>query len=127
MAEARSPSSRATRSMGTSSDSSIVGLVMLTASSKTGLSDCPCVQVYLSLHDGEMANRIVLDVAPLRGSREFRILFSCQLAVLFASQLTLVAIPFQVYALTRSSLQVGTVSLAQLVPLIVGALVGGST
>ena len=73
-----------------------------------------------------MANRIVLDVAPLRESREFRLLFSGQLAVLFASQLTMVAIPFQVYALTRSSLRVGTVSLAQLVPLIVGALVGGS-
>jgi MFS family permease len=73
-----------------------------------------------------MANRIVLDLGPLRRSREFRVLFSGQLAVLFASQLAMVAIPFQVYALTRSSLQVGTVSLAQLVPLVIGALVGGS-
>ena len=73
-----------------------------------------------------MANRFVLDVDPLRRSRDFRILFCGQLAVLFASQLTMVAIPFQVYGLTRSSLQVGTVSLAQLVPLVIGALVGGS-
>jgi len=37
-----------------------------------------------------------------------------------------VAVPFQVYDLTRSSFQVGLVSLAQLVPLIVGSLIGGS-
>ena len=51
---------------------------------------------------------------------------SGQFVEVFASQLTAVAIPFQVYALTRSSLQVGLVSLAQLVPLIIGALTGGS-
>ena len=38
----------------------------------------------------------------------------------------MVAVPFQVYELTRSSLAVGLVSLAQLVPLIVGSLVGGA-
>jgi MFS family permease len=37
-----------------------------------------------------------------------------------------VAVPFQVYAITRSSLIVGLVSLAQLFPLIFGSLLGGS-
>ena len=73
-----------------------------------------------------MPNRILVDVAPLRDSRQFRLLFAGQLITTLGSQLTVVAIPFQVYALTRSSLQVGAVSLAQLVPLIIGALVGGS-
>jgi MFS family permease len=44
----------------------------------------------------------------------------------FGTQLTTVAVPYQVYQLTRSSLDVGLVSLAQLFPLIGGALLGGS-
>jgi MFS family permease len=71
-------------------------------------------------------NRIFIDLGPLRESRGFRLLFAGEFVEVFGSQLTAVAIPFQVYALTRSSLQVGLVSLAQLLPLIAGALIGGS-
>lgn len=42
------------------------------------------------------------------------------------TQLTAVAVPFQVYQLTHSSLQVGLVSLAQLFPLLVCSLLGGA-
>jgi MFS family permease len=42
------------------------------------------------------------------------------------SQLTVVAIFYQVYLLTGSSLAVGLVSLAQLAPALVGSLLGGS-
>ncbi len=70
--------------------------------------------------------RLLIDTTPLRESRDFRILFGGQIVSFFGSQLTVVAVPFQVYQLTRSSLQVGLVSLAQLVPLIVGSLVGGA-
>jgi MFS family permease len=70
--------------------------------------------------------RILVDVAPLRESREFRLLFIGTLVGTLGSQLTVVAIPYQVYAETHSSFQVGAVSIAQLVPLIVGALIGGS-
>lgn len=73
-----------------------------------------------------MAPRIAVDVAPLRESREFRLLFVGMLVSMLGNQLTTVAIPFQVYAATRSSLQVGLVSLAQLVPLVLGSLVGGT-
>ena len=38
----------------------------------------------------------------------------------------MVAVAYQVYELTRSSLAVGLVSLAQVLPLIAGALLGGS-
>lgn len=75
---------------------------------------------------GVVANRILLDLSPLRGSRDFRLLFAGQMVSLAGSQLAAVAVPFQVYALTRSSLQVGAVSLGQVIPLVAGALVGGS-
>jgi MFS family permease len=73
-----------------------------------------------------VASRILLDIDPLRDSRDFRLLFTGQLIAELGAMLAMVAIPFQVYALTRSSLQVGAVSLAQLGPLILGALAGGT-
>src|SRR4029077_6756674 len=42
------------------------------------------------------------------------------------NQLTTVAVPFQVYAITRSRLVAGLVSLTHLFPLIFGSLPGGS-
>src|SRR3984885_1122944 len=75
---------------------------------------------------GPVPNRILIDLGPLRESRGCRLLVAGEFVEVFGSQLTAVAIPFQVYSLTRSSLQVGLVSLAQLVPLIAGALIGGS-
>ena len=72
-----------------------------------------------------MPGRILVDLTPLRGSRDFRLLFIGQLISMLGTQLTVVAIPFQVYRLTHSSLQVGAISLAQLLPFIVGALAAG--
>jgi predicted MFS family arabinose efflux permease len=66
-----------------------------------------------------------VDAAPLRESRDFRLLFTGQLVSMLGNQLTIVAIPYQVYSMTRSSLQVGAISLAQLLPFIVGALWAG--
>ncbi len=73
-----------------------------------------------------MPGRILVDFAPLRESRDFRWLFSGNLVSTLGAQLTVVAIPYQVYELTHSSLQVGAVSVVQLVPLVIGSLVGGS-
>ena len=70
--------------------------------------------------------RILADVTPLRASADFRLLFTGQLISFLGSQLTVVAVPFQVYAITHSSLAVGMVSLAQLGPLIIGSLIGGA-
>ena len=70
--------------------------------------------------------RLVIDVRPLRRSRDLRFLVTAELVSGMGNQLTAVAVPFQVYTLTRSSLDVGLVSLAQLLPLISGSLVGGS-
>ena len=45
---------------------------------------------------------------------------------MLGQQMTLVAVPYQVYALTGSSLLVGVTSIVALVPLIVFGLLGGA-
>jgi MFS family permease len=74
----------------------------------------------------KLGRHLVVDVSPLRRSRDLRCLFAGQLLTTLGSQLTVVAVPYQVYLLTRSSLDVGLVSFAQVLPLIAGALLGGS-
>jgi len=70
--------------------------------------------------------RIFLDVTPLRGNPHYRRLWGGQVVSGIGSQLTLVAVSFQAYALTHRTLVVGLIGLAQLVPLLAGALWGGS-
>jgi MFS family permease len=70
--------------------------------------------------------RVFIDVTPLRESRDLRVLLSGQLVSLLGTQLTAVAVPYQVYRLTHSSLDVGLVSLAQLIPLLICSLYGGT-
>ncbi|HLI52866.1 MAG TPA: MFS transporter [Acidimicrobiales bacterium] len=72
-----------------------------------------------------MPGRLLVDLAPLRASRDFRLLFSGQLVSTMGSQLTAVAVPYQVFRLTGSSLDVGLVSVAQLVPLLAMSMAGG--
>lgn len=71
-------------------------------------------------------SRLFVDVTPLRTRRDFRLLFSSQFVSLLGSNVTLVAIPFQVYRDTHSSLWVGAASLFQLPFLIGGSLWGGA-
>jgi predicted MFS family arabinose efflux permease len=73
-----------------------------------------------------LARHVLLDLTPLRRSRDYRALITGLGISVLGNQLTTVAVPFQVYAITRSSLMVGLVSLAQLFPLIFGSLLGGS-
>ena len=70
--------------------------------------------------------RLLIDLTPLRRSRDFRHLVWGELVSVLGNQLTTVAVPYQVYQLTRSSLAVGLVSITQLFPLIAGSLLGGS-
>src|SRR5580692_12047307 len=69
---------------------------------------------------------LAFDVSPLRQSREFRLLFIGQGVSFAGSMITYVAVPFQVYELTRSSLVVGLVSLAELIPILLMSFVGGA-
>ena len=70
--------------------------------------------------------RFVVDITPLRRYRHFRRLWAGQVVSGLGSQLTLVAVSFQAYSLTHSTLVVGLIGLAQLVPLLAGALWGGT-
>ena len=65
------------------------------------------------------------DIAPLRESRSFRLLWIGQLISLSGSQLRLVALPYQIYVLTGSSFAVGLIGVVQAVPLLVLSLFGG--
>jgi MFS family permease len=67
-----------------------------------------------------------LDLTPLRRSRDFRLLFLGQAVSFTGSMVTYVALPFQLYGLTHSSLQVGLLGMAELVALLLTALVGGA-
>ena len=69
---------------------------------------------------------MLADLTPLRESRDYRLLFSGQVASYIGRQFTVVAIPIQVYAITKSSLAVGLVGLASLGPLIIFSLAGGA-
>jgi MFS family permease len=69
---------------------------------------------------------LLIDLTPLRRSRDFRFLVGGEMVSVLGNQLTTVAVPFQVYQLTHSSLVVGLVSTTQLAPLILGSLLAGS-
>ncbi|MGW3284844.1 enterobactin transporter EntS [Streptomyces sp. NPDC001002] len=70
---------------------------------------------------GEM----VVDVAPLRSSRDFRLVFATQAISMVGTQLTSVAASLQIYELTGSTVQVGLMSLVLGMALLVGLLAGG--
>ncbi len=70
--------------------------------------------------------RHALDLSPMRQSKDFRLLFLGQSVSEFGSQLTFVALPFQIYAITGSTLAVGLIGLCELVPLLVLPIVGGA-
>ena len=66
-----------------------------------------------------------IDTTPL-AHRGYRRLFWGIAATTLGQQMTLVAVPFQVYLLTGSSFMVGVTSMIALVPLIVFGLLGGA-
>ena len=70
--------------------------------------------------------RLLVDISPLRESRDFRLLFGGQLASMLGSQITVVAVAWQVYLATGSSFMVGAVSLTRLPFLLIGSLWGGA-
>jgi MFS family permease len=70
--------------------------------------------------------RFLADITPLRRHKQFRRLWSGQLVSGVGSQLTIVAVSFQAYRLSHSTLVVGLIGLGQLVPLLAGAIWGGA-
>ena len=69
---------------------------------------------------------LALDLTPLRESREFRLLFAGQAVSFFGSMMTFVALPWQTYRLTGSTLASGLLGVAEFVPIFLMAFVGGA-
>jgi MFS family permease len=69
---------------------------------------------------------LAIDTRPLRESRDFRRLWLGQAVSYLGNMVTFVAVPFQLYQLTHSTLQVGLLSICDAVPLLLFAAVGGT-
>ena len=70
-------------------------------------------------------SRLFADVTPLR-TPDFRRLWLAGIVTVIGGNLTVFAVPVQLYALTRNSAYVGLAGLFALVPLIVFGLLGGA-
>jgi MFS family permease len=68
---------------------------------------------------------LVADTRPL-SSENFRRLWTANIVTVIGAQLTVVAVPAQIYEITRSSAYVGLTGLFGLVPLVVFGLYGGA-
>lgn len=69
---------------------------------------------------------MLLDLKPLMRNRQFRLLFIGQTVSFLGSMMTYVAIPYQVYQLTKDSFVVGLFSALQLIPLVIAGVYGGA-
>jgi MFS family permease len=72
-----------------------------------------------------LLKRVAVDVSPLRESRDFRLLIAGQVVSSLGTQVALVALPVQIFLLSRSALLVGLLGAFELVPLIAVSLLGG--
>jgi MFS family permease len=68
----------------------------------------------------------MVDTTPLRRHRDFRLLVSARFISALGSMVTMVAVPYQLYRLTGSSLAVGLLGLFELAPILAVAFYGGA-
>jgi len=71
------------------------------------------------------ASGLLLDVTPLRTSRDFRLLFAARTISIVSIGVISVAVGWQVFEITGSSWHVGLVNLCLAVPMTMGLMVGG--
>ncbi|HZS95119.1 MAG TPA: MFS transporter [Chloroflexota bacterium] len=71
------------------------------------------------------ARTVSLDVRPLH-HREFRLLFVGRTVALSGGAIMIVALPFQIYHLTHSSLAVGLLGLFEIIPILLIAFAAGA-
>jgi MFS family permease len=72
------------------------------------------------------ARALVIDLEPLRRDPDFRRLFIGQSINGIGTQITRVALPYQVYVLTQSTLALAALTVAQLIPILLFSLGGGA-
>jgi MFS family permease len=73
-----------------------------------------------------LLDALTIDLTPLKRSLDFRLLFIGQSISFFGSMMTFVVLPWQMYQLTKSPLAVGLLGVAEFVPLLFTAFVGGA-
>ncbi|MDA0166762.1 MFS transporter [Solirubrobacter ginsenosidimutans] len=73
-----------------------------------------------------MKRRIAVDLSVLRDNRPLRRLISGELISGLGSQAALVAIPYQVYTLTKSPALVGLLGIVELLPIVICSLFAGA-
>ncbi|MCZ4492813.1 MAG: transporter [Conexibacter sp.] len=73
-----------------------------------------------------LLSRIAVDLAPLRSSRDLRLLIGGELITGLGTQAALVALPYQLYVETKSAFLTGLLGAVELVPLMAMALLGGA-
>ena len=69
---------------------------------------------------------MLLDISPLRISRDYRLLFFGQLISFFGSMMTFVVVPWQMHELTGSNAMVGYIYFVEFIPMVILAFVGGA-
>lgn len=69
---------------------------------------------------------VAIDVTPLRASRDFRFLYAGTAVGQLGSAFTTVAVPYQLYDLTGSTMAIGLFGAVTLVPLLLLNVVGGA-
>jgi MFS family permease len=69
---------------------------------------------------------LLVDLEPVKRDRDFRLLWLGQMVNGLGRQVTVVALPFELWQLTHSSLSIGLLALVQLAPILVFSLGGGA-
>jgi MFS family permease len=69
---------------------------------------------------------LIVDPAPLRLDRDFRLLWTGQAVSTAGRMITAIVLPYQVYVVTGDVLAVGVLSLIQLLPILIFTLGGGA-
>jgi MFS family permease len=75
---------------------------------------------------GGRLRRALVDTAPLRLDRDYRWLWTGQAINGIGTQITRIALPYQVYVLTGSTLAVAALAATQLIPILIFSLGAGS-
>ncbi|MDH0865310.1 MFS transporter [Mitsuaria sp. GD03876] len=69
---------------------------------------------------------MLIDLGPLRRNPAFRLLFLSQFISALGTMVSYVAVPWQLYQLTGSNMEIGLLGLVQLGPVVVCGLLGGA-
>jgi MFS family permease len=69
---------------------------------------------------------MLIDITPLKISRDYRMLFFGQLISFFGSMMSFIILPWQMFKLTNSNEMVGYIYLAEFVPMVSLAFIGGA-